>query len=178
MKGAASLLLAISSLALAADKHHWKAGRVLDSEAVNAYLQGASTTFSQPSAGASPQTPTQHMELKSSELLILGDEYAYVIEERVEKGEQEGTFYYDKFGRPIRNGKHGCSYVVNDWISYAQEGGNKLYVNDVHGKTCKLDIVRQARLQPKEIRALENPAAATDAPAHEGQPPSPPTTHF
>jgi len=145
----------------AADKHRWKAGRVLDSEVVNAYLQTASTTVS-PAA--------RRMELRSAELLIVGDEYAYVIEERVEKREeQEVDFYYDSMGRAIRNDKHGCSYIVNDWISYAHEGGNTLYVNDVHGKTCKLDIVRQERLQPKEILALENGAASKGA-AHEAHP--------
>jgi hypothetical protein len=153
MKAAASVLLGISCLAFASDKRQWKAGRVLDSEAVNAYLQNTSATVSEKAASA------HRMELRSGELLILGDEYAFVIEERVEKGAKEGTFYYDDMGHPIRNGKHGCSYIVNDWISYAREGGNKLYVNDVHGKTCKLDIVRQERLPLKDIRALENPAA-------------------
>jgi len=158
MKAAAILLLGTCCPVSAADKHDWKAGRVLDSEVVNGYFQTGSTTLSPASARASQQTDTHHKELRSSELLILGDEYAYVIEERVEKGEQEGTFYYDSLGRAVRIGKHGCRYFVNDWISYAHEG-NKLYVNDVNGKTCKLDIVRQERLQPKEILALENSAA-------------------
>ncbi len=161
MKAAATLLLGISCLMFAGDKHRWKAGRVLDSEAVNAYLRGVPAT-------AAPAS--HHMELRSTELLIVGDEYAYVIEERVEKREeQEVDFYYDSMGRAIRNDKHGCSYIVNDWISYAHEGGNTLYVNDVHGKTCKLDIVRQERLEPKEIKALES-AAANNPPAHEAHP--------
>jgi hypothetical protein len=111
------------------------------------------------------------MELRSTQLLILGDEYAYVIEDRVERGVGESTLS-DGLGRAIRNGKHGCRYVVNDWISYAHEGGNKLYVNDVDGKTCKLDIVRQERLKPQEILALENPVAASTVQASEAPPPS------
>jgi hypothetical protein len=171
MKAAVSLLLGISCLVWAADKRHWKAGRVLDSEAVNAYLESASAL----SPPAGQQTSLRHRELRRSDLMILGDESGYVIEGRAEKhteteAVEEVDFYYDNLGRAIRNDKRGCSYIVNDWISYAYEGGNTLYVNDVHGKTCKLDIVRQERLQPKEILALENPAARSAAPAREALP--------
>jgi hypothetical protein len=161
MKAAASLLLGISCLVLAADKRDWKAGRVLDAETVNAYIGSTSV---------SPKTSTHGMKLRSTELLILGDEYAYVIEEQVEKDEQEATFHYDRLGRPIRIGQHGCHYIVNAWISYAYEGGNKLYVNDINGKTCKLDHVRQERLQPKEILDLETPAATSKASLPGAQP--------
>jgi len=99
------------------------------------------------------------MEIESTQLLILGDQYAYIIEDSIEKSIGLATLY-DSLGHAIQNGKHGCRYIVGDWISYAQEGGRKLFINDVDGKTCKLDIVRQERLRPDELQALEKAASS------------------
>jgi hypothetical protein len=181
----AGLFLAISYLLAGADRHYWKAGKVLDSQSAKAYFQTGATTFSSASAtvnGSSTsivtgnmvsssgsatgnargfqQTHFHNMEIESTQLLILGDQYAYVIEDSIEKSIGLATLH-DSLGHAIQNGKHGCRYIVGEWISYAHEGGRKLFINDVDGKTCKLDIVRQERLQPDELQALEKAASSS-----------------
>ncbi len=106
MKKTAGVLLAISCLLAAADKHYWKAGKVLDSEAARTYFQTGSTSVSTASgrvstsgtsviagntvssignatasASGSQQTYIHNMAIQRRQLLILGDEYAYVVED-------------------------------------------------------------------------------------------------
>ena len=79
------------------------------------------------------------MTVRDTELLIVGTDYAYVIEDP-----------YATSGpllrRAITNRKHGCRFIIGEDIKYVQEKG-KLVVLDPDGKECKLDIVKQERVQ-------------------------------
>jgi hypothetical protein len=171
MKRILGLLLTLPLCLLAGNKHNWKTGKVLDSQAAKTYLQsGASTTSSSSgtaysngaitssgpgttatysgvttatSSGAA-EMQIHNMAIQSTQLLIVGDEYAYVVEDNLEKA--VGPALRGSLTRAIANRKHGCRYIVGDAIEYAQDKGN-LYVRDTDGKECKLDIIRQERLQ-------------------------------
>jgi len=143
-----SLLLVLLSLAAyveGADKHDWKTGKVLDSHAAKTYVvSGAS---SNDWAGNGTEVQVRQMAIQSTQLIILGAEYSYVIDDTVEKA--VGLQVQGSLTRAIANRKHGCRYIVGNPIQYAQEK-NSLYVRDADGKECKLDIVRQERLQTLE----------------------------
>jgi hypothetical protein len=132
MRKRAGLFLAISYFLAGADQHYWKAGKVLESQSATAYFQAGSTTFSSASASVNgsstslltsnmvsssgsatgtarsvQQTHFHNMEIESTQLLILGDQYAYVIEDSIEKSIGLATLY-DSLGHAIQNGKQGC----------------------------------------------------------------------
>jgi len=161
-----ALLTAIAaSSALAAKKDlAWKTGKVLDSQAAKTYFQSGATTngssdttasgsavtygnITTSSAAAhtnsSAETQIHHMAIQSTQLLIVGNEYAYLVNDDVEKA--VGSPLRGSLSRAIANRKHGCRYIVGDSIQYAQEKNN-LWVTDGDGKKCKLEIVRQERL--------------------------------
>jgi hypothetical protein len=163
----ALLVTITASSVLAAKKDlSWKTGKVLDSQAAKAYLQtgattngsssttavGSATTFNNTTTGSatahtnsSAETRIHHMAIQSTELLIVGDEYTYLVNDDVEKA--VGPRLQGSLGRAIANRKHGCRYIVGDSIQYAEEKNN-LWITDGDGKQCKLDIVRQERLTP------------------------------
>lgn len=151
------LLFFIAVLASAKDKaRDWKLGRVLDSTSSKTMLATGASTSTTGSAhatgtsygttatatGQSQQTSTtviHHMTVRDTELLIVGADYAYVIEDP-----------YATSGpllrRAITNRKHGCRFIIGEDIKYVQDKG-KLIVLDPDGKECKLDIVKQERVQ-------------------------------
>jgi hypothetical protein len=163
-------ILFIPFCLLAGSKHSWKTGKLLDSQSAKTYIQTGASTESAASgtaftngtvtdsgfgnasySGATMATATGNAEtqihsmaIQSTQLMIIGDEYVYVVEDNVEKA--VGSALRGSLARAIANRKHGCRYVVGDPIDYAQEKSH-LYVRDDDGKECKLDIVRQARLQ-------------------------------
>ena len=111
MKRILGLLFTLPLCLLAGNKHNWKTGKVLDSEAAKTYLQsGASTTSSAfgtayssgvvtssgsgtanysgvttASANGTAETQIHNIAIQSTRLLIVGEEYAYVVEDNVEK---------------------------------------------------------------------------------------------
>ena len=83
------------------------------------------------------------MVIQDTQLLIVGEQYAYVVNDSVSKSVGLPTHGIVK--RAIMNRKHGCRFVVGDNVRYSQDR-TKLYVLDADGKECKLDIARQQRL--------------------------------
>jgi hypothetical protein len=98
----------------------------------------ATTTASSQSQGTT-NTVIHHMTIRDTELLIMGADYAYVIEDPY-------TVSGPLLRRAITNHKHGCRFIIGEDIKYVQEKG-KLIVLDPDGKECKLDIVKQERVQ-------------------------------
>lgn len=151
------VLLGLATCVHAADKRDWKTGKVLDSQAAKTYVvSGAS---SNDWAGNGTEIQVRHMAIQSTQLVILGAEYSFVIDDSVEKA--VGLQVQGSLTRALANRKHGCRYIVGNAIQYAQEK-NSLYVRDVDGKECKLDIVRQERLQvqsPSQSVAAVRPVA-------------------
>jgi hypothetical protein len=159
----------MSALGLCADKaRDWKLGRVLDStSSKSTFATGATTSTSGTSTatantngtastvggttslnatttanGQSQQTSStviHHMTVRETELLIVGADYAYVIEDPF-------AVSGPLLKRAITNRKHGCRFIIGEDIKYVQDKG-KLIVLDPDGKECKLDIVKQERVQ-------------------------------
>lgn len=156
--------LTLGALALQAkDNRSWETAKVMDSNSARSALQtgattaskattsvngsanttdngyGANTTYSgtATSTGAS-HTNVEYTGIKESDLLIVGNRYAYVVHDQVVHAPGLGGM----IGSSIANHKHGCRFIVNDEIQYSQEKNN-LYVKDADGKTCKLDIDKQ-----------------------------------
>ncbi|HXE13970.1 MAG TPA: hypothetical protein VN633_17710 [Bryobacteraceae bacterium] len=161
-----ALLTAIAASSVWAAKKDlaWKTGKVLDSQAAKAYFQsgattngssdttafGSATTYGNTTTASATahtnsnaETQIHHMAIESTQLVIVGDEYTYLVNDDVEKA--VGPPLRGSLGRAIANRKHGCRYIVGDSIQYAQEKSN-LWVTDGDGKKCKLEIVRQERL--------------------------------
>jgi hypothetical protein len=156
--------LILGAFALEAkDNREWETGKVLDSNSARTVLQtgattagGATTTVNgtasnngygttsysgtATSAGAS-HTNLQYMGIKETDLLIVGNQYAYVVHDRKIRAPGLGGMV----GASIANRKHGCRFIVNDEVRYSQEK-DKLYVQDADGKTCTLDIDKQVHL--------------------------------
>jgi hypothetical protein len=149
------LLLFVCPL-LAKDRD-WQVGKVLDSQSARTYVQSGTTTStttsgtlspdygagSTLSANATAETRIHELAIQDTQILIVGKEYAYVVDDSVAKS--VGLPTHGIVTRAILNRKHGCRFVIGDSIRYSQDK-SKLYVLDPDGKTCKLDIVRQERL--------------------------------
>jgi len=145
-----SRLLVLVSLAVyvdAADTRDWKMGRVLDSTAAKTYVVSSATTTD--TEAGTGETQVRNMAIQTTQLVIVGNQYAYLIDDSVQKA--VGLDLQGSLRRAIANRKHGCRYIVGDSIQYAQEKSS-LYVRDADGKECKLDIVRQERLQTPEVQ--------------------------
>ena len=163
------ILLALCTSALAKDKDRdWKLGRVLDStSSKSTFTTGATSTTNTngtatantngtatttggttslnattTASGQSQQTTStvvHHMTIRDTELLIVGSDYAYVIEDPY-------AVSGPLLKRAITNRKHGCRFIIGEDIKYVQEKG-KLIVLDPDGKECSLDIVKQEKVQ-------------------------------
>jgi hypothetical protein len=150
------LLLFVCPL-LAKEDRDWQVGKVLDSQSARTYVQSGTTTStttsgtlspdygagSTLSANATAETRIHELAIQDTQILIVGKEYAYVVDDSVAKS--VGLPTHGIVTRAILNRKHGCRFVIGDSIRYSQDK-SKLYVLDPDGKTCKLDIVRQERL--------------------------------
>ena len=94
------------------------------------------------------RTTVDRASVKTNRLVIVGDPYAYEVEDSIKRGGptqgSEGAGY--QLGRILANRKHGCRFIVGEDIKYSQEK-DKLVVLDPDGKECRLDIVRQERVQ-------------------------------
>ncbi len=75
---------------------------------------------------------------------VEGGGYIYTVDDLTLRA--VGMPTHGMISRAIANRKHGCRMVVGDPIQYAQEK-DKLFILDPDGKECKLDIIRQERVQ-------------------------------
>lgn len=120
---AKSLALLMLATALFAADREWKTGKVLNSRSAKTYLEDS-------------------MVMQDTQLLILGDEYSYVIDDPVSKTTKLPTHHI--VTRSIQNIGHGCRFIVGDSVKYSQAKA-KLHILDADGKQCTLDILRQER---------------------------------
>src|SRR5258708_18522436 len=118
------LLTTACPLLFAVDRE-WKIGKVLDSTSAKTYARDS-------------------MFVKDTQLLIAGDEFSYLIDDPVSKTSKLPTHHI--VTRSIANRGHGCRFIVGDNVKYAQDKSN-LHILDADGKECKLEILRQNRLQ-------------------------------
>lgn len=143
--------------AFAAKDRNWNVGKVLDSQSARTYVQTGASTTASTTATVSPdygsgstvnahtdsETKIHEIAIQDTQLLIVGKEYAYVVNDSVSKS--LGLPTHGIVTRAIMNRKHGCRFVIGDDVRYSQDK-SKLYVLDADGKECKLDILRQQRL--------------------------------
>jgi hypothetical protein len=164
------IVIAFLGLALSAhcwakdEKTVWKMGRVLDAQLSRTYVTtGASTQSSSITNGAAvavsngstttasatattngtATTTIHHAVIQDTQLLIVGLEYEYVVDDPVVKS--VGNPIHGSLGRAIANRGHGCRFVIGEDIHYWQDGP-KLRLLDADGKKCTLDILRQERV--------------------------------
>ncbi|MBV9082880.1 MAG: hypothetical protein JOZ62_09405, partial [Acidobacteriaceae bacterium] len=132
-----ALCLFIFAVASQAGDHQWQTGEIVDSEI-------ASTTIT-PGAVASGSTiRIIHRQVTDTNVIIRGAEYEYVAEREPSSYLQSRTGVISGI---LLSRDHGCRFIVGDRADYSAEGG-KLYVIDADGKQCKLNIIRQAHLEP------------------------------
>ena len=109
----------------------------------NGTVTGTSTEATV-NATTTTNSHVHYMAIQDTQLLLVGDEYSYVVDDPVAKS--VGLPTHGIVTRSIMNRKHGCRFIIGDDVRYAQEK-SKLFVLDADGKECKLDIVRQERVQ-------------------------------
>jgi hypothetical protein len=128
----------LGPLSAAEKARDWKIGKVLDS----ASDKSVDPTSINPNNGRVGNVYT-----KSTTLIIQGDDYAYTIEDVKQK--TDSLRAHSLIGVALANRKHGCRFIVNEEVEYAQEEKDKthLYVLDADGKQCKLEILRQEKRQ-------------------------------
>jgi hypothetical protein len=150
------LVLALSFPLLGAKKPEpdWKTAKVLDSHLARSSVPVGSTTNtsgtatvtgSESSATVSGQstssTRVDFANIRDDQLLVLSDEFAYVVEDTRVSG---GHGLVAITSHAIANRKHGCRFIVGDDVKFWQEKA-VLHVIDADGKECKVDILRQER---------------------------------
>jgi len=167
MRRIATALLGLTLGALCSAKDNkpvWNMGKVLDSVSSRTYVtSGASTRSSATTSGSAvaissgptttatgvattnqtATTTVHHAVIQDTQLLIIGLQYEYVVDDPVLKS--VGNPVQGSLGRAIANRGQGCRFVIGEDALYWQEGP-KLHVLDADGKECKLDIVRQERI--------------------------------
>jgi hypothetical protein len=116
-------LFALACIVFAKDRD-WQTGKIADLQANQ-----------QPATGK----PLNRVIVREAEVRIIGKDYEYLAYDGTSA--QTGLLT-----RTLANRKHGCRFIVNDDVRYAQEK-SKIYVLDADGKECKLDILRQERLK-------------------------------
>jgi hypothetical protein len=153
------LLFFVFSLSLLAGKKpepQWKIGKVLDSRLAKSSVAVGSTTNTTGTASATgsdglatasgqstSSTSVDFANIRDNQLVILGSEFAYVVEDTRVSG---GHGLVGITAHAIANRKHGCRFIVGDDVKYWQEKAT-LHVLDADAKECKTDILRQERLK-------------------------------
>jgi hypothetical protein len=163
-----TLAFVVAVSAGAADHRDWNTGKVLDSQTAKTFVQTGASTQSHATANSNgsatantfggttsatysgttttngvSETQVHTMIVQDNQLLIVGNEFLFLVNDSVEKG--VGIGLHGSLSRAIANRKHGCRLIINDPVQYAQDKA-ALYVKDVDGKECKMDIVKQERL--------------------------------
>jgi hypothetical protein len=151
----ALLLVVLPILLFGAKDHAWKTGKVLDSATAKTYVPaGATTTTNASTSGsgwnatttATSQTRIQQMEIRDTQLLIVSDEFAYVVEDTRKKGGGGGPIVPGAIAGALANRHHGCRFIVGDDVKFYQDKAS-LHVIDTDGKECKVEVLRQERLR-------------------------------
>lgn len=152
------LVLAFSFPLLAGKKPEpqWQTGKVLDSRLAKSSVPVGSTTNTTSTATATgsdgvatasgqstSSTRVDFANIRDNQLVILGDEFAYIVEDTRVSG---GHGLVSITTHAIANRKHGCRFIVGDSVKYWQEKA-LLHVVDADSKECKVDILRQERLK-------------------------------
>jgi len=167
MRLAAVLAVILAFTCAAKEKDRiWKTGKVLDSQLAKTFVQTGSssqtngtattngtvtaTTFGGTTTGTfggtttargTSETQIHSMTIQDTQLLIVADDFLYVVNDTVLKG----IGLNGSLARAIANRKHGCHVIIGDPVQYSQDKST-LYVMDVDGKECKMEIVRQERV--------------------------------
>jgi hypothetical protein len=81
--------------------------------------------------------------IRDTDLLLISDEFAFIIEDTRASGRSSLAGLTE---RAVLNRHHGCHFIVNDPVKYWQDR-TTLHVIDVDGKDCKVEVVRQERIQ-------------------------------
>lgn len=141
-----SALLALAVTILAGDKEHdWKTGKVLDSQLAKSWVPVGETTVSSTTETTGVSTTRiDFANIRDNQLVIIGDEFAYVVEDTRVSG---GHGLVGITAHAIANRKHGCRFIVGDDVKYWQDRAI-LHVVDADGKECKADVIRQERIKP------------------------------
>jgi len=156
----AIMVFMLAGPALSAEKaRDWQTGKVLDSEMAKSYIVTTSTT-SRAAAASGPEgsaaavsssTVSHVTTVRENELVIVGSEFAFVVEDTKATGGAPAIAII----HVVANRHHGCRYIVGDSIVYAQEKP-KLHILDADGKECLTEILRQERLRPESLGLLDN----------------------
>jgi len=137
-----TLVLMAAVSAGAADHRDWKTGKVLDSQTAKTFVQTGASTQSAATANSNgtatanmfggttsatysgtttatgvSETQIHTMILQENQLLIVGNEFLFLVNDSVEKG--VGIRLNGALGRAIANRKHGCHLIINDPVQYA-----------------------------------------------------------
>ena len=115
----------------------WKTGKVLDSATAKTYV----------SAGDQSTVPAaifQSMTIRDTQLVIAGDEFAYVIEDTRTQG--GFSTVHGAIIHAVVSRHHGCRFIVGDSVKFFQEKA-VLRVIDADGKECKAEVLRQERVK-------------------------------
>jgi hypothetical protein len=129
-----SLIIALVASALYAGtppSPTWKIAKVLDSQATKTR------------AGIINPTAESIPTITDAQLMILGDEFAYVMQDSRVSG---ATSLIGQAERAISNRHHGCRFIVGDDVKYWQDKAT-LHILDADGKECKAEVLRQERLK-------------------------------
>jgi hypothetical protein len=127
------LLLLVSPVLLLTAKnqiHDWKTGKVLDSETAKTYLAADANT-------------DRVLAVRDTQLAIVTDEFAYVIEDTREKS--GFTNVHSAVIHAVSGRHHGCRFIVGDSVKFYQDK-SILHVIDADGKECKTEVLRQERM--------------------------------
>jgi hypothetical protein len=130
-------------------KHDWQTGRVLDAATIKSSIEtGSVTTSNSTTRGNSTdtysQTVIQSMAIRDTQLMILSDEYAYVVNDTRAQGGSGGI--PGAIVQAVANRHHGCRFIVGDDVSFYQQKAT-LHVVDVDSKECKAEVLRQERIR-------------------------------
>jgi hypothetical protein len=139
------VLLVSASCCIAGKGHDWQTGTVLDSESGRTYLQTrATTTATAYGSTATANTRIDHTAIQNTQLWIVGKSIPTSLTTAFKRlsGFRRTVSSPDQ----LRTGSEDARFVVGDEIKYSQEK-SKLFAIDADGRECKLDIVRQERLQ-------------------------------
>jgi hypothetical protein len=114
----------------------WETAKVFDSALAKSIVLDSTDTF-------------HSLTIQDNQLGLLGKEFAYVIEDTRIGGVGHGVVGITQ--RAVSNRHHGCRFIVGDEYMYWQEKAI-LHVVDADGKECKVDILRQERLQKPPVK--------------------------
>jgi hypothetical protein len=139
----------LPALLLGAKNQDWKTGKVLDSATAKTYVQTGATTNTTArvtgnSADATSRSTIQSMTIRDTQLLIVSDEFAYVVEDT--RSQSGFSTVHGAIINAVSGRHHGCRFIVGDSVRFYQEKA-VLHVVDADGKECKTEVLRQERLK-------------------------------